>query len=268
MRGHGGCALFGGHQCGCHEAKAEKQLLQEDAVADADHVLHRAKLGADPFSENIRDTDKTVFLEEREQRHDCSNNGTEDGGQCCTGDAECRETQMTADQQVVEDHVDGAGGQIRAHCDAGLSGAALCGVDSHLNDIEDHAAHDDAEIGNAHILCIGGGAAEADDGIRKDHKNDAHQNTQKSDDDEGCQQDLIGFLLFLFTAAAGNQRGNGNIEGCKHCKADVFGLLRQADCRDSACAQGTDHCGVDDAGQCHEEGLHDGGPCHVQGFGK
>ena len=121
---------------------------------------------------------------------------------------------MPADQQIVENNVDGIGSHIGAHGNLGVASAPLCGIDTHLNTIENHTAHDDLEICHCAVMGFRCGTAQADDWAGECDEQNTQYDRRRNDKDDGSTQNPIRFLRAFFTPPSGNERRNRHIE-CK-----------------------------------------------------
>ena len=60
--------------------------------------------------------------------HDKCDDGADNGGDGSAFDAELREAEIAADEQIVEDDIDKVGNNIGIHGNFGIAGSALCRV--------------------------------------------------------------------------------------------------------------------------------------------
>ena len=225
-------------------------MLEPILAMDA-RLLLRNRIG----SENIGKADKTLFPEQGGHAHAAGHHRSEDGGQRRAFHAQRRESEVAADQQVVSDDVQHVGRHIGGHGDAGVAGAPLRRVDSQGNDVEHHAAHDDAEIDHRAFMSVGVGTAQPDDGIREGYAYGADHNAAQHHHRQRRRQRLIGPLLVLLPLPSGHNSGYRYVDRRKQGQADEFGLGGQAHRRHGIGAYGTDHQGVHHARQSNKKRI-------------
>ena len=88
---------------------------------------------------------------------------------------EGRKSKVPVDQQIVENNIHRAGGYVGAHSDFRVSGAALCGINTHLDTVKDHTAHDNPEVGNRAVMGFRRGTAQPYDRAGYYDKQDAQE---------------------------------------------------------------------------------------------
>ncbi len=144
------------------------------------------------MAHNIWNTEKAVLFENRNNTH---NTGDYRSGNCCKGsplDSQSRETEVTVNQQIIQNDVEDVGGYVGTHGNLGISCTPLCGVDSHLNAVENHAAHDNTEIGNRPVMGIRSRSAEVHNRAGKGYETDAQNNSSHNNKQDSCVEDFIG----------------------------------------------------------------------------
>ncbi len=180
-------------------------------------------------------------------------------------DPKSRKAKVSIDQQIVENNIYGIGGHVSTHRDLRVSGASLRRVDSHLDTVEDHTAHDDTEISYRAVMRFRCGTAHPYDRACKSHEQDAEENRGYNDKDDGSAEDPVGFLRLLLSAASGNQSGDCHIQGKEQRQPYKFGLRREADGGHGVGAKRTYHQRVHQSCKSGKERLYNGRPCHIEG---
>ena len=161
---------------------------------------------------NIRNADKIIFFENRSNAHNARHHRS---GNCCKGsplDSQSREAEVTVNQQIIQNDVDDIGGYVGTHGNSGISRTSLCRINSHLNAVKNHAAHDDAEVGNRPVMGIGGRSAEVHNRTGKGNEADAQNDSSYDNKQDRRVEDFIGRVLTLLPASSGNQCGNCHIQ--------------------------------------------------------
>ena len=156
---------------------------------------------------------------------------------------------MTADQQIVEQHVDDRRRDVGGHRDFGVAGTALGGVDDQRHDIEEHASLNDIEVCDSRGMGIRIGTAYGNDLVGEGDRQ--YRQHQAGDDGKHdcCHQDFVGVFPVILTASSGNQRRYGNVAGEEYRQGNEFRLGCQADSRNSIGSQRRYHHGIDHSGQ-------------------
>lgn len=164
MCSHGIRPLVSGHNGSHHKTHTHQKLFKEYAVP----YLYETEEGSGSRAyfvlEDIGHTDKAFGMQNGNKAHDAGDNRTEYGSQCSTGDTQSGKTEMPLNQQIIKYNVDGVGGHIGAHGYFCVAGAALCRIDSHLDTVKNHAAHDDPKIGGCILMCISSGTTDTHNG--------------------------------------------------------------------------------------------------------
>lgn len=166
------------------------------------------------MTHNIRNADKIIFFENRSNAHNACHHRS---GNCCKGstlDSQSREAEVTVNQQIIQNDVDDIGGYVGTHGNSGISRTSLCRINSHLNAVKNHAAHDDAEVGNRPVMGIGGRSAEVHNWVGKGNEADAQNDSSYDNKQDRRVEDFIGGVLPLLPASSGNQCGNRHVQ-CK-----------------------------------------------------
>ncbi len=103
-----------------------------------------------------------------------------------------REAKVTVNQQIIQNDVDDIGGYVGTHGNSGISRTSLCRVNSHLNTVKNHAAHDDAKISNRPVIGIGGRSAEVHNRTGKGNEADTQNNSSHNNKQDRRVEDFIG----------------------------------------------------------------------------
>ena len=111
------------------------------------------------MTDNIRQADKTIRFSDRQDAHNTGNHRSEHSGKGSSLNAKCRKAQVSVNQKIIKNNIDGIGSHVGAHSDPGISGASLCRIDTHLNTVKDHTAHDDSEISHRTVVSFRIGSA-------------------------------------------------------------------------------------------------------------
>ena len=175
---------------------------------------------------------------------------------------------MTADQKVVADDVDEIRDCVCVHRDLRISGAALRCIDYHGYDVEHHAAHDNPEIFDCHVVCFVCRATQPHDRIRQPCKNDAEHNSGDDGQKQRIHQRLVRLFLIPLTLSSRHNRSDRHIHRDEHGKAEKFRLRRKTDRRHCLRADAAHHQRVDHAGQLDEKRFKDGRPGNFQDAAK
>ncbi len=264
MSGHCIGSLIGGHDGSQHEADTHEQLFKEDTVANL-HQTYKGRQGRSNLVSNDElNADKALRAKERHDAHDTGDHGSQHGGQRGTCDAEGGEAQVTADEQIVQNNIDGIGSDVGAHGDFGIAGTALRRVDSHLDAVEKHTTHNDSKVSHGVIVGLGGGAAELDNRACPHDKNSAECNCCQNNEEKRSEQKGICIVLFLLAAPPRHEGGDGHI--CCEEQGEPYELRLCGETDGCHCigAQCTDHQGVHQSGESHKKGFNDGGPSHIE----
>ena len=144
---------------------------------------------------------------------------------------------MTLNQQIVEQDVHHAAGQVRGHGQLGIAAPPLGGIDHHGNHIEECAAHDDLEVSHRRLMRIRVAAGQFHHPGSKDHKQHRYHDACNTGQDNRRQEDLVGCILAFFPLAACHQGGNRHIDPEEDRQSDKLGLVGQADRRDGIAPQ-------------------------------
>lgn len=179
------------------------------------------------------------------------------------GYAEGRKAEMSADEQIVEQYIDGIRYQVGRQRDAGVARAPLRGINDHGHDVEHHAAHDDTEIGHGRAVGIGLRARQTENRVGKRHAQGAHHDQQTARDQQGLHQHLVRTFPVIFALSSGHNGRDRHIQRNKYREADELRLGGQPHRGDGVQAEGTDHEGIHQPHQADQKGLHNGGPRHA-----
>ena len=208
----------------------------------------------------------TFSPEEGEHRHGRRNHGPQHRGDGRAANAQGRKAQIAADEQIIEQHVDHAAGQVGDHGEAGIAAPPLGRVDHHGQHVENRAPHDDPEVFHRRLVGIGVAAGQGHHPGRENHEHRRNDRAQHQRQSQGGGQHMVGALPVSFSLSAGHQGGHGDVDAEKQGQGDKLGLVGEPHSRHGVAAQGGNHHGVDHARQGHKKALRHGGPGHRDGL--
>ena len=210
--------------------------------------------------------DVTVFADQRKQCHASRYHGSQHGGNGGAAHAPGRKAEMPFNQEVIEDDVDDAAGQIGGHGKPGISAAPLRRIDNHGNDVEEETAHDDLKILDRRLVGIGVASGKRHDLRGKCDEEDGDQHAKEQRQQQGSPYNFMRTLLILFAFAPGDQGGNRHVDPDKQGQPDKLRLCRQPGGGYRIAAQLGYHHGIDHSGKRHEKAFHHRRPGDGQRF--
>ena len=263
MSRHGACPLVCRHDGRQHETDSHQNLFRKNTVAYLDNTAHGFHRRTYFFLHNIGDADKVILFPDGKHTHNTGNHRAQHSCKGRSLDSQRRETEMPLNQQIVENNIHCIGYQICPHGNPGISGSPLSGIDTHLQNIENHSPHNNPEVPDCTVMSLFLRAAEPDNGVSRHNNYHTQNHGHDNQENQKSQKNSICFLLLLLSLPPCHQCRYRHICRDKQGQSQKFRLACQSHRRHRVRAKGTYHQRVHQPRKGSKKRLQHRRPCHV-----
>ncbi len=255
-----------GHNRHSHKPHPQKNLLQKNIGANLENTLKRRHPKPNLSCNHIGNTDKTVLLQNRGNAHAAGHHGPKHRGQGCPVNPQSRKPKLSADKQIISNHIQHIGRHIGLHGNLRPPRSPLGRIDDQRHNIKHHASHNDSKISRCAGTGILIGPAQADNRVRQRHAEKADHNPGQNHKHQSRRQRPVGPVPVILSLSPGHNGRHRHIGGHKHGQTDKLRLGRQAHRRHRVSPHGTYHQRINHARQSHKKRLQNRRPRHLKGL--